>query len=620
MADVGSCVDVAKAIGDPLGTFIGWLAGLLPEGPARTLLYVVVGLCVAVAPFIYKYYLGVLAQGAKPEGSTERQDYDKLRANLAGGNLAARLYAKWLTKFLDWIERFFGDAGMADRTLFPRAFGLKKPAPLWTAPAFDRCLLFALIYPIAAIFIIWAISGHIGPAEAALGLTPDVPGLSRVLGVAATGFSSFAFWQAILTPGWKHLIWFALFLVSGGAGYSAFLSGGGWGAAIAAPAGAGVVAVAFNKAGARAGARAVADALVVVFVVTVGYLAVGEALEATFGIAAEVYANAAVVTVLVVVFIIGFAVAAAGAFAAAGFGAGAGALAAAVIVPASAAVAVGLGLAFAVVVAVASALRSTWLNTAIKHRWRGVFQSLFLPGMVLACLGLADLLSPLRDYWRPGGPLLLFLGLLTLLNAPFDWASLGLTRALLRRGLELGGWWPYLLALVDACLAGVMIALLALVMVMGVQAFDELAVHGGGEKAAVLPLDVLFDGITKNPGAPEYWWVYALLLSTMIPSLINLAISGMAFTRGIPGVSRLLLRWIPEGQDVPDYRRQLAALGVTGQMFLGAVIGIAAQAVLAWILLFHLMPAIGLDLLAIARAVAAFDLPARVGQVFIGLQ
>jgi hypothetical protein len=33
--------------------------------------------------------------------------------------------------------------------------------------------------------------------------------------------------------------------------------------------------------------------------------------------------------------------------------------------------------------------------------------------------------------------------------------SLGLTRALLRRGLELGGWWPYLLALVDAALAGV---------------------------------------------------------------------------------------------------------------------------------------------------------------------
>jgi hypothetical protein len=42
-------------------------------------------------------------------------------------------------------------------------------------------------------------------------------------------------------------------------------------------------------------------------------------------------------------------------------------------------------------------------------------------------------------FWLDSGPLLLFLGLLTLLNAPFDWASLGLTRALLRRGLELKG-------------------------------------------------------------------------------------------------------------------------------------------------------------------------------------
>src|ERR1700730_3030752 len=56
------------------------------------------------------------------------------RASLTGGNLAVRLYEKWLTKFLDWIERFFGDVGMADRPLFPHAFGLKTPAPLWTAP------------------------------------------------------------------------------------------------------------------------------------------------------------------------------------------------------------------------------------------------------------------------------------------------------------------------------------------------------------------------------------------------------------------------------------------------------------------------------------------------------
>jgi hypothetical protein len=155
-------------------------------------------------------------------------------------------------------------------------------------------------------------------------------------------------------------------------------------------------------------------------------------------------------------------------------------------------------------------------------------------------------------------------------------------------------------------------------MVVGMQAFDELAMHGGGEQAAVLPLDKLFDGIARNPSAPEYWWAYALLLSTMIPSIINLAIGGMALSRGIPWLAQILLQWIPEGKAVPEYKRQPAAIGLTVQMFAGAGLGIAAQGLLAWGLIFHVMPALGLDLLDMARAVAAFDLPARVAQLFAG--
>jgi hypothetical protein len=102
----------------------------------------------------------------------------------------------------------------------------------------------------------------------------------------------------------------------------------------------------------------------------------------------------------------------------------------------------------------------------------------------------------------------------------------------------------------------------------------------------------------------------------MIPSLVNLAIGGMALMRGIPWLARLLLNWIPEGWDVPDYRRPLAAIGLTAQTFAGALLGIAAQFFLVWGLIFHHMPAAGLDLLDMARAVAALDLPARVGQFF----
>jgi hypothetical protein len=178
------------------------LAGFAPEGPLRTAVLFVYGVCVAIAPFIYKYYLGVLAQGAAPEGSIERQDYDKLRASLAGDNLAARLYAKWLTAFLGWIERFFGDAGTEGQ----RAFGLKKPAPLWTAPALDRCLLLALIYPIATILVIWAISGHVGPAEAALGLKPALPGLQRSVAAMLFGFLGFEAWILKRKMGLKDLL------------------------------------------------------------------------------------------------------------------------------------------------------------------------------------------------------------------------------------------------------------------------------------------------------------------------------------------------------------------------------------------------------------------------------
>jgi hypothetical protein len=201
-----------------------------------------------------------------------------------------------------------------------------------------------------------------------------------------------------------------------------------------------------------------------------------------------------------------------------------------------------------------------------------------------------------------------------LTNAPFDWCSLGLTRMLLRRGLELGSWWPYALALVDACLAAVIIAALAVTMVVGVQAFDALAMHGGG--TAVLPLEPLFRRVAEHPSAPEYWWLYALLLSTMIPSLVNLVIGGTSLVRGLPGVPSLLLRYIPERGGVLKWVRHWIATVLTAQVAAGAALGIAAQVSLVWVIIGHVMPFFGPELLDMARGVADFNLPARVGQLF----
>jgi hypothetical protein len=241
------------------------------------------------------------------------------------------------------------------------------------------------------------------------------------------------------------------------------------------------------------------------------------------------------------------------------------------------------------------------------------FLSFFVVAMILACFALARPLSSL-ELWHVTGPLLLFLGLLTLLNAPFDWASLGLTRALLRRGLELGGVWPYFLALVDAALAAGIIVALTLTMVIGVQAFDELAVRG--HRAEMLPLKALFDGIAAHPAAPEYWWVYALLISSMIPSLINLVIGGTSLVRGVPGVASFLLRFVPERGGVLKWDRHWIAAALTTQVALGAALGIAAQVLLVVVLIGYVMPFVGLELLGMARDVAEFDLPMRTWQFF----
>jgi hypothetical protein len=525
--------------------FLTWLTAGHAELRAAltTLAGVVGGVCALVTSLLYARYLGVLGAGAAPARSLERSAYVRLRKSLAEGGMPALIYAEWLSKFLNGVDRFFGDAEMADQTLFPRIFGLRTPAPLWTAPAFDRCLLLALIYPIVTIFVIWAISGHVGLAEASLGLHPNTPGWVRSVLVAALGLSICA--PLVRRRTRSRLI----HLVVGFAGIALLAVYGIYVIYIAdssvlatstlplAMALGGAVALAFN------GALAVAGAV---------------------GFALCFASPVTSVTFIFIAFFIFFAF----------FG---------------------------------GRKVSKVVSVAMKHLGHGTFLWLFLVAMILSCLSAANFLSS-SETWETGGPLLLFLGLLTLFNAPFDWASLGLSRALLRRGLELGGWWFLVLALADALLAAFVIALLSLTMVIGVQTFDDLAVRG----KAVLPLNPFFDGIAATPTAPEYWWVYALLFSTMIPSIINLMIGGASLMRGAPGLPSLLLRFMPANRAVPAFDRAWIATVLTLQLVGGAMLGIVVQFALIYAVFGYVMPWLGLELLDMARAVAAWDLPGRI--------
>ena len=106
-----------------------------------------------------------------------------------------------------------------------------------------------------------------------------------------------------------------------------------------------------------------------------------------------------------------------------------------------------------------------------------------------------------------------------------------------------------------------------------------------------------------------------MLFSTMIPSLLNLMIGGASLLRGVPWITRAAARNMPPQRAPRSFDRAWITLVLTAQVFLGGLLGIAAQAFLVYVVIGLLLPVFGLDLLGLARAVAAPDLPGDAGRL-----
>jgi len=582
-------------------------------------IFILVG--IAALGLAVLHYFRVLGAGAEPVGTRERNGYDALRQRIA------RDYARRLEVFLDAIDGFFGDAGMADRTLFPHAFGLRKPAPLWTAPAFDRCLMLVFVYLSAAIVVIWAVGNHVGPAEAALGLHVT-DGWRRAATLVAIGFLALAARRAVHAKGLRRLAWLiGLFVFA--VGIAAAGAGAGLGDVAVALTFAGVFVVALPVAFAVAAAGAAALFLVGGHVIFAAIRAVAsdrdradyiDAIGTIFGVLGGVVAFIVAVAGAVAgavaiafavagastfagVFAFAVAVASAVAFASTDGGSGSGAVAVAFAIAvafAGAGTGIGAG-AFAVTVIGAIVVLFMEGNSKV-HGWQRTVPPVILIVMFLVCFADVALLSHL-DHWQIFGPQLLFLGPITLITALFGWLSLGLTRALMRRGLEREKWWPYLYAFIDALLALVVMAFLAVVMVVAVRIFDDIAVHGGGTPVFP-PMRDFLDAIKSNPGNPEYWWIYAALFSTVLPSLTNLFVAGVSLARGVPEMSSWLAGKAKAAEALTAYDRVLVAIVLALQGVAGLAIAVLAQGLLFWVIIWQGAPRLGIGVLDLAYFVA----------------
>lgn len=512
----------------------------------------------------FRHYHRILSVGTCHPGSPRRIAYTHLRASLIDGGSPAQIYARWLEKALRMVERFFGDNIPERATFMQRAIGLQKPAALWSAPALDWCILFAFIYPQAFLILGWVITGQAGVPERVLGLAQQPSALPRyvTLGAIALAVIGYAKCSETLNQparettrsvrAFRFALWLSL-LIAASLTIDALLNHGK--GAIG-----GSVILTSSVVGVIAG-----DVLIAVLAGFVG---------AAAGIAAMLMFGE--------------------------FGAA--------IVAAIAAVLIGL------LHAAFGGEHTQWMRMRDRLRHSIIFWWFFLVCALCLDIGFARLLPP-TDAWGVMGPVLLFYGLLPALNAPFLWFSVGMTRALLWLGLERKGWWPYFYALLDAASAVLVLVLLVGAIVVGVQTLDMAAESAGAKPLlSVAPLlDAVIEGFRTKSFKAEYWWLYTLMLSGTIPSLLNLVAGGFSLVRGIPFVSRYLHARLPDEGAVPSHERNWVALLLSVQVVAGMGLAALAQLVLLpWWIFGYVLPGLGLGIIQFAQSIEALNLPAQI--------
>ena len=171
--------------------------------------------------------------------------------------------------------------------------------------------------------------------------------------------------------------------------------------------------------------------------------------------------------------------------------------------------------------------------------------------------------------------LILFWLLLPLVNTPLDWLSLGVTRGLLQavRSGEHSTRVALVWAAMDLVLALAFLFLITAVLV-GVTSLGN-AVAG----KTLVDIQLILQGIKETPASVDHWWIYFMLLSTLVPTLIHFALAGGAATLWLPRKWRLS---IADGLEHDVHKTQLAWVYLTFTPIAGFIVVPAALLFFLW--------------------------------------
>ena len=196
---------------------------------------------------------------------------------------------------------------------------------------------------------------------------------------------------------------------------------------------------------------------------------------------------------------------------------------------------------FAVGSAVAVVFDYLYIKSANKPKHRLFYWLFFFTFFITYLLGIVYWLGLHEGIKIKGLPILIFLGLLPLVNSPFDWISLGITRSLLYSIVDKvhGGVIAFFWSVFD-----IVIALLLLFGIMAsttaVISFANYLFQQGGHYGPIIDLNLVFNDLQNNPFDSRYTWLYLMFLSTLIPTFVHLMLAAWAVISWIP--SKVLKR------------------------------------------------------------------------------
>lgn len=247
----------------------------------------------------------------------------------------------------------------------------------------------------------------------------------------------------------------------------------------------------------------------------------------------------------------------------------------------SVALAWGLGSLSATAVAVLGAVLGAAALVSAVDILRDGNRSLWGSGFLLIGLSAPVMLAGWLVDWsrapEDSRGLVIFLAVLPLINGVFDWLSLGVTLTLVRLGHRRGIW---------AVLFGLIDVLVAAGLFLASGATMIAAIHGMNLAAGVafVPLGAM---LAEMGDVATYWWVYAMLFSTALPTLLHLFLAALSVTtprlpeRLRAGLLRLVAAARTEIWAMAAAPLALTAVAVVGLAVIAFGLGLVGAALIA---------------------------------------